>query len=46
MEQEGEEGMVLRETQKVKERVIRPSLVIVGRRKEKRRTKQSSQKEK
>jgi len=49
MEQEGEEGMVLRETQKgykFKERVIRPSLVIVGRRKEKRRTKQSSQKEK
>ncbi len=49
MEQEGEEGMVLKETQKgykFKERVIRPSLVIVGRGKEKRRTKQSSQKEK
>jgi molecular chaperone GrpE len=49
MQQEGEEGVVLGETQKgykFKERVIRPSLVIVGRGKEKGRTKQPSQKEK
>ena len=49
MQQEGEEGVVLKETQKgykFKERVLRPSLVIVGKGKEKGRAKHPSQKEK
>ena len=48
MQQEGEEGMVIEETQKgykFRGKVIRPSLVIVGRG-EKRRTKQTTRKEK
>jgi len=52
MQQEGEEGMVIKETQKgykFKEKVIRPSLVIVGKGEEKkerkRRTRQTTQKE-
>jgi molecular chaperone GrpE len=49
MQQEGEEGMVIEETQKgyrFRGKVIRPSLVIVGRGEEKRRAKQTIQKEK
>jgi len=49
MQQEGEEGMVIEETQKgykFRGKVIRPSLVIVGRGEEKRRTEQTTQKEK
>jgi len=49
MQEEGEEGVVLRETQKgykFKERVLRPSLVIVGKGREKRRAKRPSEKEK
>ncbi len=49
MQQEGEEGMVIEETQKgykFKGKVIRPSLVIVGKGEEKGRTEQTSQKEK
>jgi len=49
MQQEGEEGMVIEETQKgyeFKGTVIRPSLVIVGKGKEKGRTEQTTQKEK
>jgi len=48
MQQEGEEGMVIEETQKgytFKGKVIRPSLVIVGKGKEKRRIRQTNQKE-
>ncbi len=49
MQQEGEEGMVIEETQKgykFKGKVIRPSLVIVGKGEEKGRTEQTTQKEK
>jgi len=49
MQEEGEEGVVLKETQKgykFKERVLRPSLVIVGKGREKRRAKRPSEKEK
>ncbi|MGB6872833.1 MAG: nucleotide exchange factor GrpE [Dehalococcoidia bacterium] len=49
MQQEGEEGMVIEETQKgykFKGKVIRPSLVIVGKGEEKGRTEQATQKEK
>jgi molecular chaperone GrpE len=49
MQQEGEEGMVIEETQKgykFRGKVIRPSLVIVGRGEEKGRTEQTTQKEK
>ncbi len=49
MQQEGEEGMVIEETQKGYKfggKVIRPSLVIVGKGKEKGRTKQTTRKEK
>ena len=49
MQQEGEEGMVIEEAQKGYEfrgRVIRPSLVIVGKGEEKGRTEQTTQKEK
>lgn len=49
MQQEGEEGVVLKETQKGYEfrgKVIRPSLVIVGKGREKRRAKRPSEKEK
>jgi len=49
MQQEGEEGMVIEETQKgytFKGKVIRPSLVIVGKGEEKGRTEQTSRKEK
>ena len=49
MQQEGEEGMVVEETQKgykFRGKVIRPSLVIVGKGEEKGRTKQTTQKEK
>ena len=49
MQQEGEEGMVIKETQKgykFKGKVIRPSLVIVGKGEEKGRTEQTTQKEK
>jgi molecular chaperone GrpE len=48
MQQEGEEGMVIEETQKgykFRERVIRPSLVIVGKGERKRRKEQTTQKE-
>jgi len=48
MQQEGEEGMVIEETQKgykFEGKVIRPSLVIVGRGEEKGRTEQTTQKE-
>jgi molecular chaperone GrpE len=47
MQQEGEEGMIIEEIQKgykFKEKVIRPSLVIVGKGR-KRRTRQTTQKE-
>ena len=49
MQQEGEEGMVIEETQKgykFKGKVIRPSLVIVGKGEEEERTGQTTQKEK
>ena len=49
MQEEGEEGVVLKETQKgykFKERVLHPSLVIVGKGREKRRAKRPSEKEK
>jgi len=49
MQQEGREGMVIEETQKgykFKGKVIRPSLVIVGKGEEKRRTGKATQKEK
>jgi len=49
MQQEGEEGMVIEETQKgykFKGKVVRPSLVIVGKGGRERRKKQTSQKEK
>jgi molecular chaperone GrpE len=49
MQQEGEEGMVVEETQKgykFKERVIRPSLVIVGKGNERGTTEQKTPKEK
>lgn len=49
MQQEGEEGLVIEETQKgykLKDRVIRPSLVIVGQGQVKRRTRQTTHKEK
>jgi len=49
MQQEGEEGMVIEETQKgykFKGKIIRPSLVIVGKGEEKGRTEQATQKEK
>jgi molecular chaperone GrpE len=49
MQREGEEGMVIEEAQKgykFRGKVIRPSLVIVGRGEEKRRTKQTTRKEK
>jgi len=48
MHQEGEEGMVVQETQKgykFKERVIRPSLVIVGKGNERETTEQTTPKE-
>jgi len=48
MHQEGEEGMVVEETQKgykFKERVIRPSLVIVGKGNERETTEQTTPKE-
>jgi molecular chaperone GrpE len=48
MQQEGEEGMVIEETQKgykFRGRVIRPSLVIVGKGGRKRRKEQTTQKE-
>jgi hypothetical protein len=48
MQQEGEEGMVIEETQKgykFKERVIRPSLVIVGKGNERGTTEQKTPKE-
>jgi hypothetical protein len=48
MHQEGEEGMVVEETQKgykFKERVIRPSLVVVGKGEEKRKQGQRNKKE-
>jgi molecular chaperone GrpE len=48
MEQEGEEGMVIEETQKgytFKGKVIRPSLVIIGKGEEKGRTEQATEKE-
>jgi len=47
MQQEGKEGMIIEETQKgytLKEKVIRPSLVIVGKGR-KRRGEQTNQKE-
>jgi len=49
MQQEGEEGMVIEETKKdykFRGKVIRPSLVIVGRGEEKGKTKKTTQKEK
>jgi molecular chaperone GrpE len=49
MQQEGEEGMVVEETQKgykFRGKVIRPSLVIVGKGEEKGRREQTTQKEK
>jgi molecular chaperone GrpE len=49
MQQEGEEGMVVEETQKgykFRGKVIRPSLVIVGKGGRERRKKQTTQKEK
>jgi len=49
MQKEGEEGMVIEEAQKgykFRGKVIRPSLVIVGRGEGKRRTKQTTRKEK
>ena len=49
MQQEGEEGLIVQETQKgykFKDKVVRPSLVIVGQGQEKRKTKQATQKEK
>jgi molecular chaperone GrpE len=49
MQQEGEEGMVIEETQKgykFKGKVIRPSLVIVGKGEEKGRTEHKTRKEK
>ena len=49
MQKEGEEGMVIEEGQKgykFRGKVIRPSLVIVGRGEGKRRTKQTTRKEK
>jgi molecular chaperone GrpE len=48
MQQEGEEGMIIEETQKgykFRGRVIRPSLVIVGKGRKKRRKEQTTQKE-
>ena len=48
MQQEGEEGVVIEETQKgyrFKERVIRPSLVIVGKGEAKREAEQTNEKE-
>jgi len=48
MHQEGEEGMVIEEIQKgykLKNKVIRPSMVIVGKGKEKEQTEQERQKE-
>jgi len=48
MRQEGEEGMVIEEIQKgykLKNKVIRPSMVIVGQGKEKEKTEQEGQKE-
>ncbi|MFW6105116.1 MAG: nucleotide exchange factor GrpE [Chloroflexota bacterium] len=47
MEQEGEEGMVIEETQKgykFKEKVIRPSLVIVGKGEEKKQKEEQEEK--
>ena len=49
MQKEGEEGMVIEEAQKgykFRGKVIRPSLVVVGRGEGKRRTKQTTRKEK
>ncbi len=49
MQQEGEEGLIVQETQKgykFKDKVVRPSLVIVGQGQEKRKAKQTTQKEK
>jgi molecular chaperone GrpE len=49
MQRKGEEGMVVEETQKgyrFKEKVIRPSLVVVGKGITKRKTEQSTHKEK
>jgi len=49
MQKEGKEGMVIEETQKgykFRDKVIRPSLVIVGRGEEKGKTKKTTQKEK
>ena len=49
MQREGEEGRVIEEAQKgykFRGKVIRPSLVIVGRGEERRRTKQTTRKEK
>jgi molecular chaperone GrpE len=49
MQQEGEEGLVVQEAQtgyKFRDRVIRPSLVVVGKGQERRKTKHTTRKEK